>query len=310
MDKKSKTLREIIVFLALTVILSSLAYIPILQVGTITGGQSKFASFLMLAPGLAAVITYLVFEHSLRPIGWRPGKIPYLILGLVLPIVYCLFEYGLAWLTGRGKYNGQFPPNFPVFLVTMLFNGTLSAVLEEVAWRGFLVPQMIKLTSFTKTAIITGLIWAIWHYPLIIYSNIRSGNTPLPYSLVCFTIFVVGLSFAAAWLRLKSGSVWTAALLHGSHNAFMLHVFDVLTTDTGSTWLLLGEYGAVTAAIGLLLAILFWSLRTRLPATNQTRARKKLFEGRPTPAPSEEAAHVLQLKHDACQSTSLALTIY
>jgi hypothetical protein len=101
---------------------------------------------------------------------------------------------------------------------------------------------------------------------------------------------VVGLSFAAAWLRLKSGSVWTAALLHGSHNAFMLHVFDTLTTDTGSTWLLLGEYGAVTAVIGLLLAILFWSLRTRLPATNQTGAKKYTVESRPTPAPSEEAA--------------------
>jgi uncharacterized protein len=293
MNKKSKTLHEITVFLALTFVLSTLAYIPIIQVGTITGGESKFAGLLMLAPGLAAVITYLVFEHNLRPIGWRPGKMSYLILGLVLPIVYCLFEYGLVWQTGLGKYNGQFPGNFPVFLATMLFTGTISALLEEVGWRGFLVPQLMKLTSFTKTAIITGLIWAVWHYPLIIYSNVRSGNTPLAYSLVCFTIFVVGLSYATAWLWLKSGSVWTAAFLHGSHNAFMLHVFDPLTTDTGSTWLLLGEYGAGTAAIGLLLGILFWSFRTRLPGTNQTRAKKDLSESRPTPASSEEAAYRL-----------------
>ncbi len=265
MDKKSKTLREIIVFLALTVIFSALAYIPILRAGTINGGQSKSAGLLMLAPGLAAVITYLVFEHSLRPVGWQPGKITYLVLGLVMPLIYCLLEYGLVWLTGRGKYNGQFSPNFPVYLLTMLFNGTLSAVLEEVAWRGFLVPKMIKLTSFSKTAIITGLIWAVWHYPLIIYSNVRLVNTSLPYSLVCFTVFAIGLSFAAAWLRLKSGSMWTVALLHGSHNVFMLHVFNVLTTDSGNTWLLLGEYGAVTAAMGLLLAIIFWSLRPRLP---------------------------------------------
>ncbi len=276
MDTKSKTLREIIVFLALTVVLSTLAYIPIIQAGTINGVYSNLAGLLMLAPGLAAVITFLVFEHSLRPIGWRPGKVSYLLLGLVIPAVYCLFEYGLVWLTGLGKYNGQFPPNFSVFLVTMLFNGTLSAALEEVAWRGFLVPKMIRLTSFTKTAIITGLIWSVWHYPLIIFSNVRLGNTPLPYSLICFTLFAVGLSFAAAWLRLKSGSVWTAALLHGSHNVFMLHVFNVLTTDSGSTWLLLGEYGAMTAAMGLLLAIVFWSLRGRL-STISNQGEKRSF---------------------------------
>jgi membrane protease YdiL (CAAX protease family) len=71
--------------------------------------------------------------------------------------------------------------------------------------------------------------------------------------------------FAAAWLRLKSGSVWTAALLHGSHNVFMLHGFNPLTTDSGGSRLLLGEYGVVTAAMGLLLGILFWGLRNRLP---------------------------------------------
>jgi hypothetical protein len=67
MNPKSKTLREIIVFLVLTVILSTLVYIPIIQTGTINGGQSKVAGLLMLVSGLAAVITYLVFERSLPP---------------------------------------------------------------------------------------------------------------------------------------------------------------------------------------------------------------------------------------------------
>lgn len=52
-------------------------------------------------------------------------------------------------------------------------------------------------------------------------------------------------------------------------NVFMLHVFNTLTTDSGGTWLLLGEYGAVTAAMGLLLALLFWRLRTDFPRSVQ-----------------------------------------
>lgn len=75
MDKNSKTLREIIIFLAVTVFLSTLAYTPIIQGGSLNGTQSSLAGFLMLAPGLASILTYLVFEHSLRPIGWQPEKI-------------------------------------------------------------------------------------------------------------------------------------------------------------------------------------------------------------------------------------------
>ena len=48
----------------------------------------------------------------------------------------------------------------------------------------------------------------------------------------------------------------------------MLHIFNPLTTDAGGTWLLLGEYGALTAVVGLSLAILFWYLRNRLPEKN------------------------------------------
>jgi membrane protease YdiL (CAAX protease family) len=266
MAARGKTLREIVTFLVLTAVFSALAYLPIIRAGTISGAQSNLAGLLMLAPGLAAIVTYLVFERSLRPIGWSPGPIRYLILGLVIPAIYCLVAYGLAWLTGMGRYTGQIPSGFLVLLATLLFQGTLSAALEEIGWRGLLVPKMMRLTGFTGTALVTGLIWAVWHYPLIVYSGVRPSNSPLTYSLVCFTVFVVGLSFAAAWLRVKSGSMWTAALLHGSHNALMLHVFNLLTTDTGRTWLLLGEYGAVTAAAGLVIAIVFWTLRNRLPA--------------------------------------------
>jgi len=265
MDDKNKTLVEIIVFLILTIAFSTIAYIPIIHSGTINNGQNNLIGLLMLSPGIAAVITYLAFERSLRPIGWKLGKISYLILGLGIPLIYCFIEYGLVWMSGKGSYNKNFPPNFWFFLVIMLFSGTFSALLEEVAWRGFLVPKLSRLTGFTATALISGLIWAVWHYPLIIFSDVRLGNTPLVYSLVCFTVFVVGLSFATAWLWLKSGSIWTVALLHGSHNVFMLHIFNPLTTDAGGTWLLLGEYGALTAVVGLSLAILFWYLRNRLP---------------------------------------------
>jgi len=75
MTEKNRASREIIVFLALTVILSTIAYIPIIQAGSISSGQSVLAGLLMLSPGLSAIITYLFFERNLHSIGWRPGKL-------------------------------------------------------------------------------------------------------------------------------------------------------------------------------------------------------------------------------------------
>ncbi len=105
-----------------------------------------------------------------------------------------------------------------IYIGTLLFNATLSALLEEVGWRGLLVPKLARVTGFAGVVAISGLIWAVWHYPLIILSHVRPADASLAHSLACFTVFVMGVGAAAAWLRLKSGSVWPAALLHGSHS--------------------------------------------------------------------------------------------
>lgn len=265
MSREPEAAREITLFLGLTLLFSAAVYVPIIRAGAGDRPGSSLEGLLMLAPGLAAIVTYLACEHALRPVGWKLGRPRYLLLGLVLPIVYCFVEYGLVWLTGRGGYNGKLTPGFAESLLLLILPGTFSALLEEIGWRGLLVPKLMPLHGFTVTSILSGLIWAVWHYPLIIVSNPSRSGSPLIFSLFCFTLFTVGLSFAAAWLRLASGGVWAAALLHGSHNVFMLHGFNPLVTDTGGTWLLVGERGALTAAVGIALAVVFWRLRFALP---------------------------------------------
>ena len=80
---------------------------------------------------------------------------------------------------------------------------------EEIGWQGLLVTELAKVTTFAKTSFISGVIWAIWHCPLILFSDYRY-TTPRWHAVICFTILVVGISFAFAWLRLKSGSRRTA----------------------------------------------------------------------------------------------------
>lgn len=46
---------------------------------------------------------------------------------------------------------------------------TIMALGEEIGWRGYLVAKLVTVTSEKKTALICGIIHAIWHYPFILF---------------------------------------------------------------------------------------------------------------------------------------------
>ena len=141
-----------------------------------------------------------------------------------------------------------------------------SALGEEIGWRGFLVPELRKTISFTATSLISGIIWSLWHYPILIYGDYNAG-TPTWYGLTCFTVMVISISFVFAWMRLKSGSLWTGAILHGSHNLYIQGIFTPLTRNTGKTAWFIDEFGCVLPLVAIVFAIYFWSKRRELPAS-------------------------------------------
>ena len=122
-----------------------------------------------------------------------------------------------------------------------------------------LVPQLAKLTSFTSVALIVGVIWALWHVPILLFAGYNSG-TPVWYALICFVALEMGGSFVCAWLRLKTGSIWPSTILHGSHNYFIEGIFDAFTANTGITLYITTEFGIGLALVGVVMALLFWKL--------------------------------------------------
>lgn len=228
---------------------------------------------LMWMPAVAALVTTLIYQRNVRGLGWSPGKVKYLALGYLLPIVYAAVAYGFVWVSGLGAYDGASAVEkggLAGFLISALTLGVLQSALlalgEEIGWRGLLVPQMARITTVSRTALITGLIWGLWHVPLILFGGYNAG-TPWWYALLCFTVLIVGMNFAFTWLRLASGSIWPTVLMHASHNLIIQGVFDKLTADTGSTAFFTGEFGLVLALLGIVVAIVF--ARLPLPAGGQ-----------------------------------------
>jgi membrane protease YdiL (CAAX protease family) len=115
------------------------------------------------------------------------------------------------------------------------------------------------------TSLISGIVWSLWHYPILIYGDYNAG-TPTWYCLSCFTVMVISMSFVFAWMRLKSGSLWTGAILHGSHNLYIQGIFTPITRNTGKTAWFIDEFGCVLPLVAIAFAIYYWRKRRDLPA--------------------------------------------
>jgi membrane protease YdiL (CAAX protease family) len=179
----------------------------------------------------------------------------------VLPLGYATVAYGFVWLTGLGGVDpSRFKVGIAAFLVLGALSSLTSATGEELGWRGFLVPTLARSMSFTRVSVISGAIWAVWHMPLIIFAD-YNGGTPTWYSVLCFFVMVVSLGFVFAWIRLRSRSLWPAAILHATHNLFVQAFFDRVTVDTGPTRWLTSEFGAALAITTAITAWLFWRAR-------------------------------------------------
>jgi len=274
-EPKAHVWKKIVCFYALTMLFSSVCGAFVLHAGKMDAGNLLYITGAMWSPGLAAFATKKLFKESIRDLQWRWGNARYAWLGYLIPIGYALPVYLITWITGLGGFNMSILPkvaadfgwqNFPPVLTLVLFVlitatlgmvGKLSRALgEEIGWRGFLVPELAKVVGFSGIGLISGLMWAFYHFPVLLFANYNAG-APAWYSATCFTISVVSDSFIMAWLTLRARSLWPAAILHASHNLFIQSILTPLTKDTGPTKFIIDEFGiglVITVTIGAIIA--------------------------------------------------------
>lgn len=271
---------RIVTFLTLTFGLSAIFYVKI-----ITGGEGidPWVVPLMMCPALSAIITKLIFDRNLKGLGWKPGPAKWLGLAYLLPILYGAVVYGFTWLIGQGGFTTEVAAGvaselgmsdasgvqmvvvYTLLMGTIVFlrNSLPGAFGEELAWRGFLFPELQRLSSFTTASLIGGVVWALYHLPLILFSDYNS-TAPIAFQVVMFFIAAIALTFVHNWFRARSGSVWPAVVLHASHNIFFLNVYDPLMVRYPLTDFFVTEFGVGFMVISVLMALYIWAHRREL----------------------------------------------
>jgi membrane protease YdiL (CAAX protease family) len=275
--------RSIPIFVVLTAAFSSIFYFLIAKSGHSGGRLVNYVGCLMWCPGLAALVTCKLLRRDPSTLGWNWGKTRYQVSCYLIPLAYGTASYAFVWLSGFGGfYNkpfvalvskdlglGPMPPWLTISLY-FLFTATISVIMdvatvlgEEIGWRGFLVPELAKRHGFAATATISGLIWAFWHYPLLLLGDYHP-ETPVWYYLPLFTLLLPVINFVWTWMRLKSGSLWPGVVLHAAHNTFIQRLFEPLTVYNKKTSYMAGEFGAALGVTSILLAVYFWRRRNEL----------------------------------------------
>jgi membrane protease YdiL (CAAX protease family) len=129
------------------------------------------------APAIAALLAAALTggRGALRELGarlvrWRVGWQWYLVV-ILGPAAFSLAVAGIYTLFG-GSWSAAAPPALlqgpllflPLFLLILTFTDGLS---EELAWRGFALPRLLTRYNALAASLILGVIWALWHFPLL-----------------------------------------------------------------------------------------------------------------------------------------------
>ena len=216
-----------------------------------------FASSYMLLPLICALGLQIVTSKkshvrvSLRETGLLRFKIKLSwLVAWILPVVIvlltifvnslmpnCEFNTDMSALIPadqvpeeqREMLNMMMTPSFMIVttIISGLFAGaTINALFafgEEYGWRNYLVAAL-KEKKFVFAAIFIGVVWGIWHFPLILLGHNYPQHSVA--GVFMMVILSVLLSFVELYFVLKAKSVYPAAIFHGTINAVAgLNVF-------------------------------------------------------------------------------------
>lgn len=112
-----------------------------------------------------------------------------------------------------------------IFVLQVIFIGPIINIIptlgEELGWRAYLLPKLRLLMSDRAALVITGIIWGLWHTPVIVMGhNYGTGYTGYPYlGVLAMIMFCVWLGIIEGYISIKLESVIPAAMIHSSINA-------------------------------------------------------------------------------------------
>ena len=272
LSERREAWKTIFIFLALVVALTSPFHYAIVKLYP----SRIYVGAIMWCPAIAAFITMKIKGRKISSLNWNWGNWKYIRLSYFVPALYGIITYALIWIFGFGNLAneetiidwgmelglfgiGTLNPT-SITIIAIILVGTVEVIRasattlgEEIGWRGFFIYELRKVLSYTGVSIFSGIIWAAWHWPLLVY---YSNNMLLEF--ITFFTVIISMSFIMTYYTFKSKSLWPAVIFHAVSNVYIQKIMPPLTMKIEGTEEWLGENGIMFAIVTCVFGIYFW----------------------------------------------------
>lgn len=212
-------------------------------------GPALAAIACSLLPGAAVTFRGLIAQRSPRGLG----------LAIALPVAI-----GFAGLVAQWQVSGD-PIAWDILLTSKEYAALSGIPLllawlvfygfgEEIGWRGYALPVVLRWLSPLSAAVVMALPWALWHLPLLVSSETYRALGPA--GLAGWAVSLLTGSVLQTWLYLRSGrSLIAVACFHALLDIFMV------SPATGPIGI--NVMGALVTVAGLFAAYRLWREKAR-----------------------------------------------
>lgn len=145
----------------------------------------------------------------------------------------------------------------PVFAPNLFFMGILFGVpagfLEEIGWTGYALPKLLEKFNALAAGVLLGLLWSLWHLPVVDYLGAASPHGPYWFPFFCsFAAAMTAMRVIMCWLYTRTHSVLLVQLMHVSSTAALV-IFSPPRASAAQEafW-----YAVYAAALWLFVAVL------------------------------------------------------
>ena len=239
--------KRLIIFIALTIILAWIVFllIPICGLTYGSGASVVISAVAMFMPALSNLLTRLITKEGVGNMYLRPhvkGHVKEYLLLYFGPTVLLLLSGALYFLIFPGSFDPELTTlkgmvassgkqglaastllivQVLIFVVIGPIVNIIPTMGEELGWRGYLLPKLRMFLSDRAALIITGVIWGIWHLPIIVMGH-NYGTSYWGYpvlGILAMIVFCVVLGIIEGYISIKLESAIPAAMIHSTVNA-------------------------------------------------------------------------------------------